>query len=176
MTDDYSIYIIVSICLSIVMVLIVIYTSSVSKFTPKDKYKYSQINGNVKTLKPIYGANLNIDNKFMFAINKYDQIFIGTAVQSTTRKFSDKVNWIKLPGLFNRATALYRDQENTLITIVALNRNNEIYSAVFKTNGAMVEEWRKTETSENFSDIVDITFTATGMTLIDKDGNMFSMQ
>ena len=157
------------------MVLIVIYTSSVSKFTPNDKNKYSQVNGQVKKLQMVYGGDsIRDENAVIFAINKNDQIFIGKADKNSGRPLPKKVNWIMLPGLLNRGTAINRNDAN--IGIIGLNKNNELYVGVFKTNGAMVENWKRLEASENFSDVVDITFTSTGLTFLDKDGNIFSMQ
>jgi hypothetical protein len=181
MTDDYSIYIIVSICLSIVMVLIVIYTSSVSKFTPRDKGSFIKFNGGLKKLQIV---SINPDSKvlpsgrgaILFGIAQNDTLYL--AVFGPNSKHSQEptqTKWILLPGLLNRAVAMhsvYDGKEE--IRILGLNSSNDLYRADFDLDGRMIHNWEKITNGENFSDIVDIvTNHNAGAVLLDKAGNMF---
>ena len=182
--DDYSIYIIVSICLSIVMVLIVIYTSSVSKFTPKDTSRFTKFNGGLKKLQ-IVSVNPNSKvlslskegNGILFGIASNDTLYLAVfGPNSNHSKHPTQTKWILLPGLLNRAVAIHSAYDGKdQIIIAGLNSSNDLYRADFDLDGRMIRNWEKITNGENYSDIVDIvTNNNFGVVLLDKAGNMFA--
>lgn len=133
---------------------------------------YQQLPGQLKVLQII---PIDRDSKILsaeresivFGLNKNDQIFF---------RISSGNNWIMLPGLLNRATAMHRvGFKGDMITVIGLNKSNDLYRAGFDLKGNMLENWENKTNGENYSDIVDIySGRDIGIIMLDKAGNMFN--
>jgi hypothetical protein len=148
-----------------------IYTSSVSKFTPKNRTEIQQLPGQLKVLKiiPVDSGSKVLSaerESIILGVNKNDQIFF---------RISSNNNWIMLPGLLNRVIALHQADSNVeTLKVLGLNKSNDMYTAVFDIKGNMVKNWTQIFKGEDFSDIVDINGSInTGAIMQDKAGNMF---